>query len=543
IAQAIEELETSTGLAEALLIVTNHQFEKWSNPETRQHAQPDRILRVLSYGGGDVSSPMAQVFRHFQEEVKKSDDVLVVFRKEFDPRQRRADEERKLVEFVTAHDTDNEVVEMRTFPTMDALLNPQNAQAVEFLRAVFGAHSNAPPDEVVRAARANFLDVMAKGIALGVSRTSEYRGKELRFKQEFLRVLQEERQTDAPVEAAAAFSNDAIMDLRKRVAERFSAYRAPTETTHDGYRYEPQESYRLGVSPMSSPQRIPDAAFVPDGVVALEGLTPLQGALTKFFRAARLLYDRRLAPETIQHDFGVDIGNNPNARQVLFDAIVRNAFFYDQERSLSERFSTMSDDEIRGMPEIFDYIRFSYQFMRSSEAYHSGVSEFMSYFTYGVIPRLRTPGEFAAQAERVHTAANHPGLRPLTEMGSMTSLEARRRLFTRVLQVLALKVDVRTASMQRREATKHTEEALVERAKAIGLPGEFFLKRPDAAAAGWLARALALVGMAKAEKGEPRDVERTMNRILSEEFMRLFAYNEEEMRLVKPGTIDLLQDG
>jgi hypothetical protein len=570
IAGAIEDLETNTGLAEAVLYLANYQqgiIEK-AHREGSYFSQINfgellggKYLLFAPSIRGEKSGFLNLIDNIVHKE------PLENLRSEFDSRQARRDREKEVVEFVQGHAIGNNVVEKNYFQTTAELFDPNNKMAVDFWSRYLGSTRRMDDQEIIEQAMRRIVARLAQRICLGFVSTKEYEEQEIDKKKEFLKILKEAREgKQEEPEKVEAFGSLDLGKLKQKVAERLSVYREPSRSIKaPQYKYPRREEYSVATKLLNYPERVPKEALALDAKLP-EGLTPLQNILFKYFQATRKIFEKTLSEDFIKKEYDLDIPGSVEARQMHFEEIFDDFFFDVPEHG--KRFLD-GIDQYRSKKEISDYVRwlcFTPDKLKYYNEYLKQVSnldpEFgiITTFYLGDDEKLKMPEELAGYLERVRTAAHHPVLKKILKSSQASGhtediraitckgqepLKIKKRIFEKYIQS-GFGIDLEKVDSEN-DKTKIREkiyQALTSQAETKNLPSDYYFWRSGNFTPDFWIKLKTFLGLTTEQKerkkyrkkiikkearSKDEDQIAALNRILSEEFMRLMADDPEEV--------------
>jgi hypothetical protein len=594
IAGAVEELETNTGLAEAVLYVANHDqglIEKgqkmyvnfeWMFSNGHSLSEPTIIDKPSLMG---LTGLIGNIVK------KESSENL---RQEFDQRQARRDDELRFTEYIQNHGVGNEIVQNNYFSTVADLLDPNNEMAVAFWQNYFSQEvykdeeAISDKQELIEKAKNLIVSHLAGAICLGVKKENSYEEEAIDVKEEFLKILKEVREgkPKEPGEAEAFGSLD-LGKIKQRIAERLSTYRESTSRSIERPQYKSprRELYSINTRLLNYPERIPKEALKLEAKLP-EELTPLQNILFKYFQVARKIFEKTLSEEFIKKEYGLDMPGSVEARQMHFEEIFED-FFFDVPEA-NRRFLD-GIDSFRSQKEISDYVRWLYSTPNELEHNHylgevSNLNpEFgiITTFFLGDDEKIKTPEELAGYLERVRTAAHHPVLKGILERNARNDstevrnketpekirviirkgrkpFEIKKKIFIRYIQA-GLGIDLEKLNYDKipDAAEEKIHQALTSRAEGKNLPSDYYFWRSGGNFTSDLWTKLKFLFGTSTKRKEQKQYRKyiiehisrfrreeqkaALNQILSEEFMRLMADDQEEIDQCNSSFIDINQ--
>ncbi len=560
IAGAIEELETGTGLAEAIL-----HFANYYHGEIKK-LPADTPLSERQYKLGDFFSKLfpaitdEEKYRRIPQNlldtiVQKED--LDALRKEFDPRQTRRDEEQKFVEFVYSHLTGNDMLEHRPFTTTADLFDPANPAANELWGVVFAKKTWSgdkqvevvqDPVELITGAKRKTVERLARALCFGVRSSTKYIEDEIDAKEEFLKIVEGVRAGKEPLlasETQGAFLDSRQLDALKRaVAQRVGGYveqrhEMPSEPKIEKeYKRQREKEFGALLRPQNDPPRVSED-MLEVGAQIPDSYSPFQKIMARYFQRGRAIFERTLGSEVLKKEFGVTVQDNPEARALLFKGKFYDDFFDVSERG--KRITNLTVERLRSMPELFDYLRFA-----MLPADRQRISSFFLRDEDGI----KTLEDAGRQLERIRVARHHPQFeqmyleapfppqldRVLPKMrdGEGNLFGLKKRLFRKIIRWGMTQESPALASGL--ELKKRVQEGLTARAQAEKLPSKIKWAKFRGAPKWWEQVGRALGNIPYEDQSAQF---RAMNGILSEEFMRLMADDVNEMEQCAPDTISV----
>lgn len=562
ISGAVEELEAGTGLSEAILHLANHysgEIKKFpaDEPIGERRYKIGEFFQKLFPESMDREKARTIPDRLFNDIIERED--LASLRKEFDPRQVRKEEEQKFVEFVYSHLTGNQTAEHQQFKTVQELFDVDNPAAVELWRLIFGKTEwtgtasreiKEDPKELIARAKEETVKRLAKALCFGVRSSVTYKEEEIDVKEAFLKILEEVRSGKEPLlpdEARGAFLDARQIEALKRaVAQRVGGYieqkrEMPSEPRIEK-EYKPPRTKSFGVSldPQNNPPRVSEEMLEIGTPIPTE-YAPFQRILARYFQRARSIFERTLHSEMIKQEFGVTVGDNPQARELLFKGKFYDNFFDVAERG--KRITGLTVERLRAMPELFEYLRFA----GGPASDEIRISEFFLRDE----DHIRTLEDAGQQLERIRIMRHHPKFArhyfwqakfppqlervlPKVDDQERNMFGLKKRLFRKIIRWGITREIPALATLD--ELKKGVRTALKERAQTKKLPQDFLWAQLRGKPR-WheqIGRALG-----KTPYKDEQAQWRAINQTLSEEFMRLMADDVGEMEQCKPDTINV----
>ncbi|MDO8617529.1 MAG: M48 family metalloprotease [Candidatus Uhrbacteria bacterium] len=579
IAGASETLERDEGISEAIVLMANFYIQE---NEKALEGKKGANGFFNEYGWGGDSWSFLLVKQAPYEMAAIGDSIFeressTDLRREFDERQRQPEEEQELLKFVYGHAFGNTVVEKKYIKNMQDLFNPMNHHAVNFWHQRIGWRvSDMDPMTLMEMARRELIKEISFLFTYGARKDVKYQtAKEINEKEEFLRVFfeeaeKEEERQKIPEERAEASSTEvshafldlkAIGQIKAKLAERLSGYKEESKTEVPVWQQ--SRDYHMDVNLQKFPARVSlELVFSEEPLP--EDFTPLQKVLARYLRAAWKIFERSLESEKLQKELGLTVKDDSEAKRILFEVLYYDFFFDTPEKT--KRISNLSLEEIkRHAPAFSQYLQAVYpvaQWIQGADGTKQGQSlakylptahrqmEFDLIVNFTVADRsgvndFETLGQ---HLEWIRAIKYHPGLKGVHD-GSNHDLptswglsyehrreglfKAKRRLFERMLRmgaVVPADTDLESSAW---EVGHRMEQALTTRATEKGLPPRYFVtggKKENWME--WLQHDVKDTYQRKEEISQ-------LQQIFSEEFMRLFADDIEEMKECKPDMIEL----
>ncbi len=560
IAGAIEELETGTGLAEAILHFANYYHQQIEEARNAGGEEPSTDFFRTLFKKPQWHGAAARMT--LMEDILKSEDVNDL-RKEFDPRQTRKDQEEEYVTFVYSHLTGNKVVEHTSFKTTAELFDPDNPSARMLWDVVFrknlwdgkkSVRIQQDPQELMVKAKSEAIKELANEFCFGGENRVEYQEEKIDLKEEFLKLLEDARNGSAtpPQGVFSGETQGAFLDprqieaLKKAVAQRVGGYvekrkqELPSEPGIERT-YKPirTKSFDVRLGQQIDPPRVPEEMLA-KGTPIPESYAPFQRVLARYFQRAHAIFQQTLSADTLKREFGETIHDNPEARELLFRGSQYDGFFKDAKQR--SRVDALMVERLRAMPELFQYIRY----FDATQHQRSVISEFFLRDE----DSIRTVEDAGRQLERIRIAKHRPGFmsgwselpihlkRVLPKLKEEDTenvwLALKRRLFEKAVR-WGITEEV-SALASRSELKKGVRDALKGRAQVGKVPEDFLWARlrGESKWSEQIARALG-----KTPDEDTTAQWRAINRILSKEFMRLMTDDIAEMESCAPDTIQV----
>lgn len=403
--------------------------------------------------------------------------------------------------------------------------------------------------------RALVLEWMAGKYVFGVSQRHEYSGEELQKRLAFIDRLHAQDSSATPG-AVGAWNLDG---LKRMVEGRVAGYKAPIAespaTISASERKAPpkRQEFVLHERLRAYLPLVPPEAYQLGAKPPLEA-SPLQSLTWRYLQAAHRIFEREMDSGHVGEQFKIEVEPNPAAKQLLFEGIF-SGLVCDGTRT-HEKIRSMKIEDVRAMPQVFDYLR-CLSVKKVPTYLEEDVEGQSRQAPFSLIVRgllgdhgtLTDETAIGERLQRVRVASLHPTLMMhqwgtpniqdkelasvVTEANNLFDL--KRSIFRHYLELGWRSPTPNGKEPSKRTLLERRKEALENRARAEGLPGDFFWMRELELGTG--KQLLRHVGFTSKQEEEAQ--KRLLDRIFSEEFMRLQADGMQEMERCDANSIKL----
>jgi|GEM_PF-3178455 len=524
ISGALHAIETNSPLVRAFLYKVNATIAK-AKKDSRTPEYPWNYREQghdrMGYGRGSLREPE---LRDVMKKVLASKELI---KTDYDPRQTREEDELKIEQYILEHAAGDQVLTDIVFHSIDELLDPESQTARDYWLSIQPHLSEVGSDDVMTAARQNVIGSLATTLCVGFNDHQVYYGDAVAVKQAFIEALQEiQTKPDLPDATSISFDRSLLERVSQRVAQRTAS--RPTDPPFAAVKTDNRhETYSLDCHLMNFPLRIPTETFYGQ-TAPTDDLSPLQHTIYRYVLATRQVLDRGLAPVTIQERFGRQVEDDLEAKNIIMDSLFRRVLFDDEPVSVDAMVPLFGEKQ-KVAQHVVDYARYvpsvRIQNYRQKNQDTSDWIKLLGAKVCGDERLLKTPQGAVQLLENARLFAQQPRLASF--LSNAHFYEQKRTAFSALLQ--------HSLDLSATESKAPLKAMLHSRAATSGLPIDFFLnlKLPTK---NW-DKVRRLLGATPAIS----DAERltALNKIFSEEFMRLFADTEQEMEACNAETIQI----
>ncbi len=565
LAAALHDLETDGPLSEVILARANRALSMQDDYESRLVQDPALGQSSEKYAPWTYVFPQTNKavyadIKGFSDSVREIalTEPAPTLVQEFSPRQVRPGSTERVRDFFLEHDVN---VDARGvyFKKIEELFDGANPQAVRFWDAYLKhgetkTRNIASHADIYPHCRALMVEWMTEKHVFGASQRQEYYDEQLTNKLAFIERLRSARAPTSP-EVVGAWN---LTGLKRMVEGRLAGYQAPVAQSSvviSATERKPlkQQAFTLDERLRAYAPLVPPEAYHLEAKPTLEA-TPLQSLAWRYLQAAHKIFEREMDSGHIRQEFKLEAASNPAAKQLLFEGVF-SGLLCDGDR-IHDTICQMTLEEVRTLPEVFDYLRClsvkripTYLDEDGQDRPKQAPFSVIVRGSLGDEARLQDEVTIGERLQRIRIASFHPSLltyqygTPGIKHENFGSAVVRaedlfnlkRNIFRRYLELGWRSPMPNGKEPSKRVLLERCKEALENRARAEGLPGDFFWMRElELGRGSQLLRHLGFTS--KQEEGAQR---RLLNRLFSEEFMRLLADGAHEMERCDANAINL----